>query len=59
MNEEKYNKVLAALPFWKPSRQVPMFGIAAIQSIVECDSREALEIRNRMAYEGAIPKDRW
>lgn len=59
MDDEKYEVVIAALPKWKPTKKVPVFGIAAIQNIVECDLNEAIELRNRLVYQGAVPNSTW
>lgn len=54
-----YDKVIDAIPFWKPSRDCRVFGVSAIQSIVKCGLKEAIDIREKLEYEGAIPKDRY
>lgn len=54
-----YDIVIAAIPNWRPTYWVPKFGIAAIQRIVKCDLREAVDIRERLEYEGALPKAEW
>lgn len=54
-----YDIVIAAIPAWKPTYWVPKFGVDAIQRIVECDLRQAVEIRERLEYEGAMPKSEW
>lgn len=59
MNEENYDKVLAAIPKWKPSRECRQFGVGAIQSIVKCNLSEAIEIKERLSYEGALPKSKY
>ncbi|WP_158241193.1 hypothetical protein [Planomicrobium sp. MB-3u-38] len=56
---EKYEKVIAAIPHWTPSRDCRIFGVSAIQSIVKCTLLEAIEIRDRLEYEGAIPNRRY
>lgn len=56
VSEENYNAVLAAIPFWKPTRECRSFGITAIKNIVKCTLAEAIEIRDRLSYEGALPK---
>lgn len=59
MNEKNYEAVLKALLKWKPTKEVPVFGILAIQNIVKCDLDEAIDIRNRLAYQGAVPNASW
>lgn len=57
--DENYEKVLEQLPYWEPSREVRNFGISAIQSIVKCGLLEAVEIRDRLSYEGALPERKY
>lgn len=54
-----YDIVIAALPNWKPTYYVRKFGVDAIRRIVKCDLKEAVEIRERLEYEGALPKAKW
>ena len=56
---DNYDKVIAAIPYWKPTKAIRLFGISAIQSIVKCGLLEAIEIRDRLEYEGALPKAKW
>ena len=57
--DEKYQTVIEALPKWQPSRTDRRFGLTSIKSIVKCTLKEALELRNRLEYEGAIPTRTW
>ncbi|RLJ90149.1 hypothetical protein [Planococcus citreus] len=57
--DEKYQTVIEALPKWQPSRTDRRFGLTSIKSIVKCTLKEALEIRDRLAYEDAIPTRTW
>lgn len=57
--EDKYKKVVEAIPYWKPSREIRKFGITAIQNIVPCGLLEAIEIKERLEYEGALPNKKW
>lgn len=59
MSDEKYEAVIKAIPHWMPSREVRTFGISAIQSIVKCTLKEAVEIRERLEYESALPSRRY
>lgn len=54
--DEKYQTVIEALPKWQPSRTDRRFGLTSINSIVKCTLKEAVEIRDRLSYEGAIPR---
>lgn len=54
-----YDIVLAAIPNWKPTYCVRKFGVDAIRRIVKCDLKEAVAIRERLEYEGALPKAKW
>lgn len=57
--DENYEKVIAHIPNWKPTYYVQKFGVDAIQRIVKCDLKEAVDIRDRLEYEGALPKWKW
>lgn len=57
--DENYEKVLEQLHYWQPSREVRNFGISAIQSIVKCGLKEAVDIRDRLEYADALPKRKW
>lgn len=59
MNGKTYDLILAAIPTWKPTYWVPKFGIKAIQKISGCDLKEAVDIKERLEYEGALPKVKW
>lgn len=59
MSDEKYEAVVNAIPHWKPTREIRTFGISAIQNIVKCTLMEAIEIRDRLEYEGGLPKRRY
>lgn len=53
--KSNYDKAIDAIPFWKPTRDCRVFGVSAIKEIVKCDLKEAVEIKERLIYEGAIP----
>lgn len=57
--KDNYDIVIAAIPNWKPTYWVPKFGVDAIRRIVKCDLAEAVAIRERLEYEGALPKKKW
>lgn len=59
MSEQNYDAVLAAIPSWEPSRDCRIFGITAIKTIVKCELKEAVAIRERLEYEGALPKAKY
>ncbi|CEG23154.1 hypothetical protein BN1080_02098 [Planococcus massiliensis] len=54
-----YEKVIAAIPSWKPTYRIPHFGVNAIKHICGCDTAQAVEILDRLTYEGAVPKEKW
>lgn len=56
MRKENYDIVIAAIPKWKPTKKIPKFGVDAIRKILKCDLREAVDIRERLEYEGALPR---
>lgn len=55
MSDENYEVVIEAIPHWRPTRECRTFGITAIKTIVKCTLKEAIEIRERLEYEGALP----
>ena len=59
MSDEKYEAVIQHIPYWQPTRECRMFGITAIKSIVKCTLKEAVEIRDRLDYEGALPNRKY
>ena len=57
--KDNYDIVIEAIPSWKPTYWIQKFGVDAIQRIVKCDLKEAVDIRERLEYEGAMPKKKW
>lgn len=57
--EQKYDAVLTALPRWKPTYYDRRFGIASIEKIIPCTLEEAVEIRDKLEYYGALPERQW
>lgn len=57
--EQKYDAVLNAIPKWQPTFYDRSFGIASIKKIVPCTLPEAVEIREKLEYYGAIPQRKW
>lgn len=57
--KSNYDKVIDAIPFWKPTRDCRVFGVSAIQGITNCGLLEAVRLKEKLEYEGAIPKDRY
>lgn len=57
--QDDYDKILQAIPRWKPTRKVPVFGISAIQEILGCSFRDALDMKERLEYESGLPKRTW
>lgn len=56
---DNYNKILDAIPHWRPTREERVFGVSAIMRITGCGFKEAVRIRENLEYDGALPKDRW
>lgn len=54
-----YDIVLDAIPYWKPTYWVQSFDVTAVQRIVKCDLQEAVDIVERLHYEGAFPTAKW
>ena len=56
---ENYDKVVAAIPYWKPTREIRTFGISAIQEICGCGFKDALELKDTLEYQGGLPTRKW
>lgn len=54
-----YDIVIAAIPNWKPTYYIPKFGVDAVKRICGCDTTQAVEILDRLSYEGALPQERY
>lgn len=59
VKDENYDKVVAAIPFWKPTREIRVFGVSAIQQIWGCGFKDALELRDTLEYQGGLPTRKW
>lgn len=57
--KEQYDMLVDAIPHWRPTRTIPVFGISAIQEICKCSFKDALELRNTLEYQGGLPKAKW
>ena len=59
VKDENYDKLVAAIPYWKPTREIRTFGISAIQQICNCGFKDAMELRDTLEYQGGLPKRKW
>lgn len=57
--DDNYDKVIAHIPNWRPTYWVQKFGVDAIQRITGCSLTEAVEIRDTLDYQGALPTRKW
>ncbi|MGH2319362.1 hypothetical protein ACRC6Q_16605 [Planococcus sp. SE5232] len=59
VKDENYDKLVAAIPYWKPTREIRVFGISAIQEICGCGFKDAMELRDTLEYQGGLPTRKW
>ncbi|MEK5068082.1 hypothetical protein [Sporosarcina sp. FSL K6-1508] len=54
VNESNYEKALKAMPDWKSSDKVKVYGAASIQSVAEIRFSDAAKLLNRLTEKGRI-----
>lgn len=59
VKDANYDKLVAAIPYWKPTREIRTFGISAIQQICGCGFKDAMELRDTLEYQGGLPTKKW
>lgn len=56
---DNFDKVVAAIPHWKPSKEFKVFGVSAIQQICGCNFKEAMRIKKQLKIDGHLPEAKW
>ncbi|KAA0956656.1 hypothetical protein FQ085_11735 [Planococcus sp. ANT_H30] len=59
IKDANYDKLVAAIPYWKPTREIRVFGISAIQQICKCGFKDAIELKDTLEYQGGLPTKKW
>ena len=55
--ESNYEKVLKAMPGWKPTRTERHFGVPAIKKVADMGFLDAFKILQRLIKEGRMPNE--